>query len=237
MVSEEVVVPVHAGVELNEEEVALLELTQKRTRIVLFGHGGAALKIENIEDRRCEQKIADFRWLNLEYLRAEKVHHRARSLGEGADQRVRVRMAAERDRRHLHAGGPAVGAIGDQLDLGGCEIDLELAHHSGHLGGGEPKVGVSNLDEPAIAAKPVQSQLRLRPTADDDTTVVRKAVDERGQAGCGRRREMEVVDDEQHRSIDLRDVVDRGDSDLVKVRIWIVEEVEHFDAAVGPSAP
>ena len=81
----------------------------------------------------------------------------------------------------------------------------------------ESEFGVAHLEQLAMRTKSVQRELGLSSAAHDHTTAGREALDERGQAGCRGRGELEVVDHDHDRFTERREVVHDRDRDVAEV--------------------
>ena len=114
---------------------------------------------------------------------------------------------AKGDGGHLDPGGPTLGAGREEFDLGLVQLDSELEHDRGDFGLRESEFGVAHLEQLPMRTKSVQHELGLSSAADDHTTAGREALDERGQAGCRGRGEVDVVDHDHNRFTERREVV------------------------------
>jgi len=80
----------------------------------------------------------------------------------------------------------------------------------------------------------VQRELGLGSTPEDHSAARRETLDEREQAGCCGRGEVEVVDDEHNGLTQVGQVVDDGNRNVVEIEFPLREQVGHVEPAVGP---
>ena len=87
-----------------------------------------------------------------------------------------------------------------------------------------------------MRTKSVQREVRLDSAAHDHTTPGWEALDQRGQAGCRGRGELDVVDHDHDRFPERREVVHDRDRDVVELGFRLGEQVGRVEPAVGPPA-
>ena len=172
----------------------------------------------------------------FEYLRSEEVGDGAWRLRELCQEEIGERFVAKGDGSHLDTGGPTLSAGREELDLGLVQLDSELEHDGGDFGLRESEFGVAHLEQLPVRTKSVQRELGLSSAADDHTTAGREALDERGQAGCRSRGELDVVDHDHDRFTERREVVHDRDRDVAELGFRLGEQVGRVEPAVGPPA-
>ena len=235
-VSEQMVVPVCISGQFDEEEVPVVDAPEQCPGVTPVGYGRATLRVEHVEDRSREQEVEDLSGLAFEYLRSEEVCDGAWRLRELCQEEFGERFVAKGDGSHLDAGGPTLSAGREELDLGLVQFDSELDQDGGDLGLRESEVGVAHLEQLPMRTKSVQRELRLGSATDDHTTVGREPLDERGQAGCRSRGEVDVVDHDHDRFIERCEVVHDRDRDVAEFGFGFGEQVGRVEPAVGPPA-
>ena len=233
-VSEQMVVPVGVSGQLDEEEVPLVDTAEQIGGVASLGHGGAALRVEHVEDGGREQEVEDLRRLSFEDLRSEEVCDGAWRLRELGEEKVGDWFVAKGQRSHLDASGPTLSTVREQLDLGLAQLDSELVHDRGHFVPGESKFGIAHLEELPVRAKSVQRELGLTSAAHNHTAARRKALDERGHARRRSRRELEVVDHDHDRLSERREVVHDRDRNVAELGLRLVEQIGGVEPTVGP---
>ena len=172
----------------------------------------------------------------VEYLRSEEVGDgpwRFRELGQ---EEIGDRFVAKGEGSHLDTGGPTLSAGREELDFGLVQLDSEFGRDGGDFCLCESEVGVAHLEQLAMRAKSVQRELGFSSAAHDHTTAGREALDERGQAGCRGRGELEVVDHDHDRFTERGEVVHDRDGDVVEVGFRLAEQVGRVVPTVGPPA-
>ena len=109
-------------------------------------------------------------------------------------------------------------------------------HDGSDFGLREAQFGVAHLEQLPVRTKSVQRELGLSSAAHDHTTVGREALDERGQAGCGGRGELEVVDHDHDGFTKRGEVVHDRDRDVAELGLRLAEEPGRVEPVVGPPA-
>ncbi len=235
-IAEQMVVPVGISGQLDQEEVPLVDAPEQRAGVASLGHRRATLGVEVFEDRSREQEVEDLSGLAFEYLRSEEVSDRAWRLRELCQEEIGDRFVAKGHGRHLDTGSPTLGTGREELDCCSVQLDSELEHDGGDFGSREPEFSVAHLEQLPVRTKSVQRELGLSAAADDHATAGREALDERGQAGCRSRRELEVVDHDHDRFAERREVVHDRDRDVTELRFRLAQQVGRVEPAVGPPA-
>ena len=187
-VCEQVVVPVCVSGQLDEEEVPVVDASEQRAGVAVVGYGRAQLRVKHVEDRSREQEVENFRGLTFEHFGSEEVGDGAWRVRELGQEEFGDRFVAKGDGSHLDTGGPTLSAVREELDLDLVQLDSELEHDGGDFGLCESEFGVAHLDQLTMRTESVQRELGLGSAADDHATAGGEAFDERGQAGCSRRR-------------------------------------------------
>ena len=233
-VSEQMVVPVRVSGQLDEEEMPVVDAAKQSGGVASLGHRRAALRVEHVENRSREKEIEDLSRLAFEDLCSEEVCDGAWRVRELREEAVGDRFVAKRQRSHLNAGGPTLSAVGEQLDVGLVQLDSELEHDGGDFGSGESKFRVAHLDQLPMRTESVQRELGFTSAAHEHTAAGRQALDERRQARCRSRGELEVVDHDHHRFTERREVVDDRDCDVAEIGFYLADQIGRVEPAVRP---
>jgi hypothetical protein len=108
--TEEVViaVPLAPGVERDEQQVRVLQVSQQRARLLPLGDGVAQGAAETFQDAGLQQERPELGWLAGENLGGQIVNEVAVVAGEALDQRARIGSAAERERGQVDCSRPAL---------------------------------------------------------------------------------------------------------------------------------
>ncbi len=228
------VVPVRVSGQLDEEEMPVLDTAKQISGVASLGHGGAALRFEHVENRSREKELENFSRLAFEDLCSEEVCDGARRVRELDEEAIGDWFVAKRQRGHLKAGGPTLKAVGEQLDVGLVQLDSELEHDGGDFGSGESKLPVAHLDQLPMRTESVQRELGFTPAANDHTAAGWQALDERREARCRSRGELEVVDHDHDWFTERSEVVDDRDCDVAEIRVRLADQVGCVEPAVRP---
>ena len=107
-------------------------------------------------------------WRARQHLLDEEVAHDPEAARELREEPLRIELAPERDRRHLHARHPSVGAISECTHRLRGEVGAQCVDQPIGLVWREPKLGLANLEAPAVGAQPVERERRVAPAAGHD---------------------------------------------------------------------
>ena len=118
-----VAVAVVGAVERDEHEVRAGEVAQRRARPRTAEHGVAQRAGELREHRGAGEEAQALARQAGEELVAQVVGHEPVVAGEPGDGAVAVGLLVKRERGEVEAGGPPLGALHDELDLGGPEAE------------------------------------------------------------------------------------------------------------------
>ena len=158
-----------------------------------------------------QQQLAHRRGLAREDLLDQERHDRAVVAREVGDQRARVRVARERQRRQPEPRRPALGARDQLAEVVLGQLHVVAREQLGGLRCGEGEVGPAQLGQLARDAQAVQRQVRVVARAEHEAQPLRAHAQQRGQDG-GRRGALgvlQVVDDQDERRAP-RPCLDRG---------------------------
>ena len=128
--------------------------------------------------------------------------------GEGLDETGRVLATAERERREVEPGGPALGSCDETLDVDVCQ---RVAEHLGEqllrLLLVEAQFGGPQLEHLAARAQASEWQRRIEPGCDRELERPRQVVEQEGDTLVhGLARDQVVVLEHEHDSL-----VERGE--------------------------
>ena len=134
-----------------------------------------------------------------EHLAREEVDDVGARAVERRDEAVLVRRAGERQRRQVDAGGPALGARDEQLDVGGVEPERQPSvEELVRLRGREPQLVRAQLQQLPARSQRAERQRRVGARREHDLHRGRDVLDEPRDAVARRaaRQPMEVVEHE-----------------------------------------
>ena len=135
-----------------------------------------------------------------EHLAGEEVDDVGARAVEGRDERVLVLRARERERRQVDAGGPALGAGDQQVDVFGWQLQAEAAvEELARLAGGEAQLVGAQLEQLAADPQRAERECRVGAGRDHQLDARRQVVDEPRDrlARRGARQAVEVVEHER----------------------------------------
>ena len=200
-----VAVAVVGAVERDEHEVRAGEVAQRRARPRTAEHGVAQRAGELREHRGAGEEAQALARQAGEELVAQVVGDEPVVAGEPGDGAVAVGLLAERERGEVEAGGPPLGAVHEELDVGGPEA--EAAEDLGGLAARHLQLARADLEDAAVRAQAADGQRQLAPRRDGEQRARREVPDDRVEdvARAVRRQDVRVVEDEHERRAAARD--------------------------------
>src|SRR5215471_14626347 len=193
--------PVAPLVYARDEQALAIQLLQDDGTVGGRQHRVAERPAQAGQYRRAKEKTT--RWLGqmVEDFLYEVVDDKMVAAAEPRDRCVDRGRLTERDRRHLQARCPALGARRNRRDLRRCEVMPEDgAHQPSRFVLREAEVGCPHLEHITLETTPRQRQRRINARAQDDMEARRRVVEQRDQPGMnlGRLDEVVVVKDKDH---------------------------------------
>ena len=147
-----VAIPLASLVERRQEQVRALQFAQQRGRPLGLEDGIAQRSGQALQDRRAQQERPDGVRLADQHLRAQVVGDMAVVAVEGGDEGARVLSAAKRKPSQVQPGRPALGPLGQTLDVVGRELQPHRPVQQGQgLFVGELQVGGPELGQLPLA--------------------------------------------------------------------------------------
>ena len=170
-----------------------------------------------------------------EDLVGEVVEDEALAAPERLDERGGVRPVAERDRRQLEAGDPALGPIDEPRDEVGLEDEAGVGEIGRRLLDCVAQVVGPELDEPAVGPQAGERQRGILASQEDEMDERRAVLDQEADETLDRLRrdELVVVEDQHERLVARRHRLDERGADEIRGRVRPRAE----EAAVASSAP
>ena len=170
-----------------------------------------------------------------QHLFDEEVAHDSDAARELRKETIRIGLAPERDRRHLHARHPSVGAIGEYSRRVGGEVDAERVDQAVDFVGREPKLGLANLEATTVGPQPMERERRVAPAAGHDARAGRQPFHQPRDQRAGVAGDMHVVEHENGR-LPLQPSQHRVDHDH-EIGIGIAEELNDIQPTVALCRP
>ena len=136
-----------------------------------------------------------------EDLRGQVVGDRPVVPGELPHDAVGVVGPRQRERRHAHAGGPALGPVDDRAELGLAEDHAVVGEDPADLLALQREVADADLAEAARQSQPVQPEHRVPAAGQHRVQAVGELPEQRLQVGehVGRLQLLHVVEQQPHR--------------------------------------
>jgi hypothetical protein len=173
-VAKQLVISVRLVPGRDDEHPGGFKSPEKRRGVVVAGHRCTRARIELVKHRRAQQESLHDLRLVRQHLFDEEVAHDSDAAGELRQEGVGIGLAPQRDRRHLHARHPSVGAIGDYSQRLGGEVHAQRVDQSVDLVWPQPKLGLANLEAATVGAQPMQRERRVTPAAGHDARAGRQ---------------------------------------------------------------
>ena len=205
--AEQPVVAVPAGLLVLDEEVVAEQPRERPVAVDAVGERVGQLPGEPVDDRRGEQEPPQLGRLRGEHLGGEIVGDGALLLDVPGDPLARIAPAAERHGEQLEPRGPALRPYerGVELRL------VEPGQQRPGLLAREGEVGGAYLGQLTAHPQEVERQARVGARGEHDAKLLGRPVEQLrdGDAEVGRRG-VEVVHDDDHGRVELREAVDEA---------------------------
>ena len=190
-------VPRVGAVERHEQDVRPSEVAQHVAGPLASEDRIAERAREPFEDRRALEELDVLGRQVREHGVVEVVRHEAVIAAEARDG-LGSGAVAHAQRREVEAGGPALRAPHQRIELRGLDAHAGELDQLGGFGAGHDEIARRQLDQRAMAAQAAQAQRRLPAGGEHDLGAERPALGDRLQGAdrLARAQVVDVVDDE-----------------------------------------
>ena len=167
-VSEQMVIAIPRAMpgQRQDEQIVLFTVTEHLLAIPCLGDRVAQAGIELIQDGGVQEERANILWLALEDFFPEVVVAQVDAANELLDKLLRLvsRPPAQCRTDHLQPNHPSLGALVEQPDLAGCEVQVERVEVLQRLLRGELQVALRDHQDFAARLEASQAQRWHRAT-------------------------------------------------------------------------
>ncbi len=210
-------VPVAPVIERHDEQVAAVKCLEPRPAACHFSDCIAQRPAEPAQERGLEQEVADFGGLTLQDLFGQVVDDVAVVPGEAGDEAGDVVATLHRKSSELERGYPSLGAFFQSSHVLPCELQSHGPVEVGSgLGGGEPQVCRTDLDQFSTGAQPGDRERGIGTAGNHQVKLWRQ-----------------VIEQERHTFLDLarldQVVVVEHQHDVVSGRAEVIEERREYE--------
>ena len=156
--------PLPVLVQRHDEQVVPLQHGQDLRGVGHPADRRAERGAEPAQHRRADQELLDFRRLPGEHLFGQEVTDEPVVPGELADELVRRRMTAQRQRGQVHAGRPAFRPRHQIRQIRTIQLNARYrVHQHRHVRGGQAQLVGPDIEQLAGRAQAAQPQRRIGP--------------------------------------------------------------------------